>query len=73
VFGRIGEAAGIAQLWRLLERRGCRSGRWGGFGDGIVDSGPDEGIVRIVGEGYFQERFDTAEVEVVGVDGGIES
>jgi hypothetical protein len=47
-------------------------GRWGGFGDGVVDLIPDECIVQIVGEGRSQERFNTVEVEVVGADGGIE-
>ncbi|KAK4096239.1 hypothetical protein N658DRAFT_390571, partial [Parathielavia hyrcaniae] len=44
VFGRISEAAGVAQPWGLLEGGGYRSGRWGRFGGGIVDSLPDEGI-----------------------------
>ena len=52
----------------LLEGRGYRSGRRGGFGDGIVDSIPDERIIRIIGEGCLQERLDAVEVEVVRTD-----
>jgi len=49
--------------------RGCyRSGRRGGFGDGVVDLIPDNRVVWIVGEGCIQERFDAVEVEVVGED-----
>ncbi|KAH7109519.1 hypothetical protein EDB81DRAFT_620330, partial [Dactylonectria macrodidyma] len=41
MFGRVREAAGIAQPWGLLDRRGYRSGRRCGFGDGVVDLIPD--------------------------------
>lgn len=56
MFGRIGEAAGVAQPWGLLERRGYRparrglgrldgsGGSVGGIG-GVVDSAPKEGII----------------------------
>jgi hypothetical protein len=72
-FGRIGEAADVALPRGLLERRGYRSGRRGGFGDGVVDSLPDESIFEMVREGCVEERLDVVEVEVVGFDGGIES
>ncbi len=68
VFGRISEAASVAQPWGLLKGRGYRSGRWGGFGDGIVDSVPDEGVVGMVREDYVEKRLDAVEVEVVRVE-----
>jgi hypothetical protein len=73
VFGRIGEAAGVAQPRGLLEGRGYRSGSRGGFGDDVVDSLPDDGIIGMVREGCVKERLDAVEVEVVGVDGRIKS
>lgn len=46
--------------------------RWGRFGDRVVDFFPDEGIV-IAGNDRLEEGFNAVEVEVVGVDGGVES
>jgi hypothetical protein len=69
------EAARIVKPRSLIEGRCYRSGRRGGFGNGIVNLAPDL-IVELVGEDCIQERFDLVEVEVVGVvgvDGGIES
>lgn len=74
MFGRIGEAAGVAQPWGLLERRGYRPARRGqgrrGLGrlngpDGVVNSAPEEGIVYMVGKSCGQERLEAAEGEIV--------
>ncbi len=40
---------------------------WGGFGDGIVDSVPDEGVVEMDREDYIEKRLDAVEVEVARV------
>jgi len=56
----------------LLKGGGYGLGRWGRFGDCVVDFFPDEGIV-IAGNDRPEEGFDAVEVEVVGVDGGVES
>lgn len=45
----------------------------GRFVNGTVNLIPDEHIVWIDGENGIQERFNTVEVDVIGVDGGAQS
>lgn len=54
------------------EKRLSVGGR-GGFANGTVDLIPDERIVWIDGKNGIQERFNTVEVDNIGVDGGAQS
>lgn len=66
VFGGVREAVRVVTPWSLLREEGYRSGREGGFCDGMIDLIPDL-VVGFVREKYIQERFDAVEVEVAGV------
>jgi hypothetical protein len=54
----------------LLEGRGFRPGRRGGFGGDVVDLVPDNSIVGTIGKACFQKRLDKVEVVVVRGDNG---
>lgn len=71
-FERVCKPICVVKLSPFIGEKTSVGGR-GRFVNGAVNLIPDEHIVWIDGKNGIQERYNTVEVDVIGVDGGAQS